>query len=570
MFIEGNGQTRVVFADMENADPFSNGWITFFDPGGSGTIAPNTADLPPMNGGSTSLETQWSSGGNFAYIGGFGKYLSTDISGMTRFNFWINPDEHPLYLIQVNLQEDVDGDGSFDGFGNDDEFQYDLYVSPSNREAVSSGGWQLISIPLSSFYDDNSVFNGGDGILDNKIIYVVFAIITSGPDISFRTDYWTFSNESYDIYSVNTKNGNVERVTFIDGADEYNPSFKNDGKLVAHDVVSSSDPFGQSIYITDVSTGVSTPLAGAEGGNDASWSPNGEMIAFDRNLNIYVVPASGGTSTLVRENAIDAEWSNNSNRLVFTDLEDFSLRTIDVKSGTETSLGVLGKGIHPSWSADGKYIAYSDDLNIFVIAVNQKGEPKGSPVQLTTDGSLGDGIFNQQPSWSNNGKTIVFHSTRETGDFDIWTVSSSGGTPALLAGRSDMGDYDPSYSKNGKYVAYAGFTFAGSSLPKAGLDNGKIISADKNSIPSQFELTQNYPNPFNPSTVISYAIPQASNVKIEVFNATGEKVATLVDGFKSEGNYEVKFDANGLPSGLYLYRISAGSFVTTKKMVLMK
>ena len=58
---------------------------------------------------------------------------------------------------------------------------------------------------------------------------------------------------SYDIYTVNTKNGNVERVTFLDDADEYNPSFNNNGKLVAHDVVSSSDPFGQSIYITDVS-----------------------------------------------------------------------------------------------------------------------------------------------------------------------------------------------------------------------------------------------------------------------------------------------------------------------------
>lgn len=89
-----------------------------------------------------------------------------------------------------------------------------------------------------------------------------------------------------------------------------------------------------------------------------------------------------------------------------------------------------------------------------------------------------------------------------------------------------------------------------------------------------FTLEQNYPNPFNPSTVINYSLPTASNVKLEVFNVTGEKVATLVDGFKNEGYYEVSFDASsaagGLPSGLYLYRISAGTFVTTKKMLLMK
>ena len=162
--------------------------------------------------------------------------------------------------------------------------------------------------------------SGGNG----QIINVVFVIISnSGADASFRTDYWTFSSTgSYDIYSYDLKKGKTERITFIDGADEYNPSFSNNGKLVAHDVVSSSDPFGQSIYITELSTGVSTPLAGAEGGNDASWSPNGKYIAFDRieagDASVYIVPAEGGTRTLVRENAFDAEWSNNSKSVVFT------------------------------------------------------------------------------------------------------------------------------------------------------------------------------------------------------------------------------------------------------------
>jgi hypothetical protein len=91
-----------------------------------------------------------------------------------------------------------------------------------------------------------------------------------------------------------------------------------------------------------------------------------------------------------------------------------------------------------------------------------------------------------------------------------------------------------------------------------------------NTIPSVYKLQQNYPNPFNPSTIIQYAIPTASNVKIEIFDITGEKVATLIDGFKSEGYYEVSFNANGLASGLYLYRISAGAFVQTRKMILMK
>ena len=100
--------------------------------------------------------------------------------------------------------------------------------------------------------------------------------------------------------------------------------------------------------------------------------------------------------------------------------------------------------------------------------------------------------------------------------------------------------------------------------------NGELISANKNSTPTVYSLNQNYPNPFNPSTVVQYAIPEATNVKIEIFNITGEKVATLVDEFKSEGYYEISFDASGLPTGMYLYRISAGAFVSTKKMILMK
>ena len=89
-------------------------------------------------------------------------------------------------------------------------------------------------------------------------------------------------------------------------------------------------------------------------------------------------------------------------------------------------------------------------------------------------------------------------------------------------------------------------------------------------LPAEYALNQNFPNPFNPGTVITYAIPTASNVKIEIFNLTGEKIATLVDGFKDKGNYQVSFSANNLPSGMYLYRINAGAFISTKKMILMK
>jgi hypothetical protein len=85
-----------------------------------------------------------------------------------------------------------------------------------------------------------------------------------------------------------------------------------------------------------------------------------------------------------------------------------------------------------------------------------------------------------------------------------------------------------------------------------------------------YSLTQNFPNPFNPSTTIQYTIPQSGEVRLSVFNGLGEEVKTLVNETKEPGVYEVEFSANEFPSGIYFYKIQAGSFVDTKKMILLK
>ncbi|MBZ0199005.1 MAG: T9SS type A sorting domain-containing protein [Ignavibacteriaceae bacterium] len=93
---------------------------------------------------------------------------------------------------------------------------------------------------------------------------------------------------------------------------------------------------------------------------------------------------------------------------------------------------------------------------------------------------------------------------------------------------------------------------------------------DVANVVTKFGMDQNYPNPFNPSTKISYAIPQSGNVKIEVFNTIGQSVALLVNGFNEAGTHEVSFNAVGLNSGIYFYRIEANGSVMTKKMTLLK
>jgi hypothetical protein len=99
----------------------------------------------------------------------------------------------------------------------------------------------------------------------------------------------------------------------------------------------------------------------------------------------------------------------------------------------------------------------------------------------------------------------------------------------------------------------------------------KIAKLKENKIiPQEFKISQNYPNPFNPTTKIEYSLPQNTKVKIKIYDILGRMVKVLVDEFKEAGIYTVQFDGSNYASGVYFYRIEAGKFVNTKKMVLVK
>ena len=95
-------------------------------------------------------------------------------------------------------------------------------------------------------------------------------------------------------------------------------------------------------------------------------------------------------------------------------------------------------------------------------------------------------------------------------------------------------------------------------------------NAPTGTVPEEFVLSQNYPNPFNPTTTIEYGLPRSGYVLLKVYNVLGEQVATLVDGNQPAGTFQATWDASGMPSGIYLYRLTAGEYVQTKKAMLMK
>ena len=89
-------------------------------------------------------------------------------------------------------------------------------------------------------------------------------------------------------------------------------------------------------------------------------------------------------------------------------------------------------------------------------------------------------------------------------------------------------------------------------------------------LPTEYYLGQNHPNPFNEKTIIKYCLPEEVRIKLEIFNAKEEKIKTLVDEIKEPGTYQVEFKPNGFDGGIYLYRLTAGSLMLTKKMILKK
>jgi uncharacterized delta-60 repeat protein len=96
------------------------------------------------------------------------------------------------------------------------------------------------------------------------------------------------------------------------------------------------------------------------------------------------------------------------------------------------------------------------------------------------------------------------------------------------------------------------------------------VSNNGNEIPTNYSLSQNYPNPFNPTTTISFELPKQSDVSLSVYNSIGEEISVIVNDKLSAGKYRINFDGSNISSGIYFYRLQAGDFTQTKKMILIK
>jgi hypothetical protein len=150
------------------------------------------------------------------------------------------------------------------------------------------------------------------------------------------------------------------------------------------------------------------------------------------------------------------------------------------------------------------------------------------------------------------------------------TINGSNFTPSSALVRSDTTTYYWRCKPQGNSQYGCTYVFS-----ITGTATAVDESQGTTGVPAEFALEQNYPNPFNPATSISYALPRSALVRIAVYNVLGEEIAVLIDGPQSAGKHSVVWDGttgngNTAPSGIYLYRLSAGQFVETRKMLLLK
>lgn len=234
----------------------------------------------------------------------------------------------------------------------------------------------------------------------------------------------------------------------------------------------------------------------------------------------------------------------------------------DDTSSTATSRGNSGRLIAGTQDPAGLYQAFADSLYLLFTLLTLFGDGHVSYIgkfwleQLNRE-MHGVSVF--KPTGSGGG---IYFSTDGGRTF---TADNQGlPTPNLVSSMT-------CYASGNTFMWFAGVlenTATGAKVYRKSI----VTSVDDNDspTPTRFELQQNYPNPFNPSTRIVYRVKSRESVSLKVFDVLGREVATLVDEIKNPGEHAVTFDGANLSSGVYFYRMTAGSYVATKKLLLMR
>jgi hypothetical protein len=325
--------------------------------------------------------------------------------------------------------------------------------------------------------------------------------------------------------------------------------------------------------------------------------------------NLYKWNKTSGVATLVGTLGVnanfgqDAQFDNNDGRLYWAAYTTGpELRRLDTSGSSSIQLCAYtaqATGIAPIFAPPpppGIYTEFCRTGISIVLLDNSLVRDSVQVPGICTGGTVLDvnyKITNLTHTWDSDVRMYAQHLgtgsrivnwVGGSGDNFINTVLNDSGTTPIASGVAPFtGTFIPSSPLSGfnglNPDGYWKLVLTDSAAGDTGLLTGWCIQITRTcpiggiqtiEIPNYYSLGQNYPNPFNPATVIKFTLPESQNVKLVVFDILGREVKTLVNEVRSPGVYEVNFDASGLSSGIYFYRLITDNFTDTRKMLMIK
>ncbi len=487
------------------------------------------------------------------WVGGYS--TNNDVSSYTNQH----PDEHDLYYLPSNPKIVYSA--------NDGGLSYttDITANPVNWTSINNGfsTTQFYSVALDHATANSPLIVGGmqdngnmmDTTLTGNSSWIVLPYGGDGC-ISAVADSGNY------IYFA-TQNGNIMEARLSDQQGALIKPAGATGYLFVTPYV--LDPANTNIMYLAAGTNIwrNTNLLSIPIGTDSATSTNWtDFSSFDTTANVTALAVSTQPAHVL--------YYGTDGGTVFKVLNaDQGIPTSqNITSNTFPSGFVSSIAVDPQ-NANNVLVAFSN-YNILSIF-------------STTDGGVSwnavSGNLEQNPDGSGNGPSVrsvrilnlngskIYYAGTSTGLYaattlngmsTTWVQQGTDNIGMIDAETIDTRDLDGTVAVGtfGNGVYSTQFSITG-------------IQEVKN-IPQTYSLLQNYPNPFNPTTTITYQLPKTENIKLNIYNILGEEVKTLIDRNESAGVYHVKFDGSNFASGVYFYRLQAGNFIATKKLILLK
>ena len=491
-----------------------------------------------------------------------------------------------------------DGSGSTSGFiWSDGQFKQISQLVQAygvNNNGVVSGITELFDTALPGLYVDGSVFTGETlggnfgALFDVNIgnLAVGTSEETDGTVSGFTWSGEDLIPKSLDgadlqLYAVNDADVLAGFAQFNTG-DEQAVMFRPDGshQLLDHGAESGSRAFG--VGNNNRITGV---VYSGQNVQAASWNDNGELsvksglggsisVAYDINnsgvlagtstsgaskhkfskqiletiTGLFNLGDKGSLTNLTSKSKSQKSTIQNDQRAVIwigDELYDLN-ELIPTDSGWEL---IEARAVNNHMEIVG-YGMFNGVKKAFLLLPDEVEEPIANTVfeHINVNSEVNLDLSNH-----------IFGAYGQISITDVWGASF---------GTADLA--------NNRYLSYKSYSEAGSDTlyyrardTRGAIADGKVIISISE-LPQSVELFQNYPNPFNPATIISFQLPEAEDVKLEIFDVTGRRVAVLVNKRAEAGRHNITFDASSLSSGVYFYRLTAGQTILMKKLTLIK